>query len=391
MTRQKRVLLGLTAAAALTITACSSSGSNTSNTGGANTGGSNAGASGTAAATAAVAAARAVPKWTAPGPAIDPTKLRGKKVFVIPISESTYETQLEDAEKKAAALVGVTLTFYPNQGAVADWIKGMNTAIAQKPDLIFLESAPDPRQLGPQIQAAHAAHIPVIASHENDTSDSNPPSCIGCANLDAVVKAPFSQGGKLGADWAISDSGGKAHVLIVALNGLNAADAMLKGAKDEYAAQCPGCKVKVVNLALTDISNGAITAVSTALTQDPNIKYINPQFDLLIPGTLASMQVSNRASGIKVFSYNGTTPGLKEVATKSSPVAMDVAEPVEWTAYANMDQVFRLLAGMPAVPESNPLRIFDRTNIADAGGPPYQSGFGTEYATGWAALWGAQG
>ncbi|MCU1655741.1 MAG: ABC-type sugar transport system periplasmic component-like protein, partial [Pseudonocardiales bacterium] len=354
------------------------------------TGASSSGAAsgGTAAATKAVAAARGVPTWTAPGPPIDANKLKGKTIFVIPISESTYETQLEAAEKKAADLVGVTLKFYPNQGAVADWVKGMNAAIAAKPDLIFLESSPDPRQLSPQLQAAKAAGIPVYSSHENDISDSNPPSCVGCTNLDAVVKAPFSEGGKLAADWAINDSAGKADVLIVALQGLNAADAMLKGAKDEYATNCPKCKVKVVKLALTDISNGAITAVSTALSQDPSIKYINPQFDLLIPGTLASMQVSNRSSGIKVLSYNGTTPGLAEVANSKSAVAADVAEPVEWTAYANMDQGFRLLAGMAPVAESNPLRIFDKTNIAEAGGTPYQQGFGTAYATGWATLWG---
>jgi ribose transport system substrate-binding protein len=384
---QRKAVLGLTAAALFAVTSCSSSDSGGS---GPTSGGPTVAAgAGTAAATKAVAAARAVPTWVAPGPAIDPTKLKGKTIFVIPISESTYETQLENAEKKAAAMVGVTLKFYPNQGAVADWVKGMNAGIAAKPDAIFLESAPDPRQLAPQLEAAKAAHIPVFSSHENDITDSNPPSCIGCEHLDAVVKAPFSEGGKLAADWAISDSGGKADVLIVALQGLNAADSMLKGAQAEYKTNCPKCKVKIVKLALTDISNGAITAVSTALTQDPNIKYINPQFDLLIPGTLASMQVSNRSSGIKVLSYNGTTPGLAEVANSKSSVSADVAEPVEWTAYANMDQAFRLLAGMPPVAESNPLRIFDKTNISDAGSSPYQKGFGTAYATGWAKLWGA--
>ena len=386
MSFHRKAVLGASAiaVAALSLAACSSSGSK--GTGSTTTGGST--SAGTAAAAKAVAAARAVPTWVAPGPAIDISKLRGKTIFVIPISESTYETQLEAAEKKAADLVGVTLKFYPNQGAVADWVKGMNAGIAAKPDLIFLESAPDPRQLGPQLQAAKAAGIKVLASHENDVSDSNPPSCIGCANLDAVVKAPFSKGGKLSADWVINDSGGKADVVIVALQGLNAADSMLKGAQDEYAKNCPDCKVKVVKLALTEISNGAITAVSTALTGDPKVTYINPQFDLLIPGTMASMQVSNRSSGIKVIAYNGTTPGLAQVADTKSSMAADVAEPVEWTAYANMDQSFRLLAGMAPVEETNPLRIFDKTNITDAGPSPFQQGFGTEYATGWPKLWG---
>lgn len=371
------------AVAGLVLAACSSSG------GGGAHADQAAVTKGVAAAKTAVEAARQVPAWTAPGAAIDPTKLRGKKVFVIPISESSYETQLEKQEKVAAAKVGVKLTFYPNQGAVADWVKGMTTAIAQKPDLIFLESAPDPRQLGPQLQAAKKAGIPVVASHNWDTEDPNAPKCLGCEYLSGVVKGPFSEGGRLGADWVINDSKGTADVVIVTINGINAATEMTAAAKAEYKKNCPNCKVKVVSLALTDISNGAISAVTSALAADPKVDYLNSQFDLLIPGVLASMQVGNHGKGIKVFSYNGTTPGMEQVAKSGGPVEMDVAEPVGWTAFANLDQVFRVLAGMPAVQETNPLRIFDRTNISDAGGPPnYDGGFGTAYQTGFFRLWG---
>ena len=44
----------------------------------------------------------------------------------------------------------------------------MQAAIAQKPDLINLDTAPDPRGLQPQIAAAKAAGIPVIVTHFYD-------------------------------------------------------------------------------------------------------------------------------------------------------------------------------------------------------------------------------
>jgi ribose transport system substrate-binding protein len=344
---------------------------------------------GVTAAQEALDAAKQVPAWSAPGPEVDPALLKGKKVFVIPISSSDYETQLQAAEKVAADKAGVELSFYPNQGAVADWVKGMTTAVAQKPDLIFLESSPDPRQLVPQLEAAAKAGIPVVASHTWDTEEPDAPDCEACEHLTAVVKAPFSEGGRLGADWVIADSKGTANVLIVTIDGIRAAETMTAAAQAEYEANCPGCKVTVVSLALTDISNGAISAVTSALAKDADIDYVNAQFDLLLPGVQASMQVGNRSEGVKVFSFNGTAAGLEQVADPDSVVTMNVAEPLGWTAYANMDQIFRILAGMPPVPNSNPIRVFDKTNIDDAGGAPgFDQGFGTDYVTGFEQLWG---
>ena len=377
---------------ALAIAGCSTSSSGSSSSGTTSTGVSSAAVEqSVAAATSALQTDTAAPGWTAPGPAINPAKLRGKSIFVIPISKSGYETQLEASEKQAAAAAGVKLTFYPNQGDVAAWQQGMDTAIADKPNLIFLEAAPDPRQLQPQLAAAKKAGIPVLASHIWGTADPNPSACIGCTGVTAIVRGPFVQGGKAGADWVISNSGGHADVLIVSIDGINADTEMLNSALAEYKAQCPGCKVKVVSLTLTQISTGAITAVSTALTADPHIDYVNPMFDLLIPGTIASMQASNHVSGTKVFSFNGTSAGLADVANPNSPMAMDVAEPLAWTAYANMDQAFRLLAGMAPVNDYDPIRVFTKANIGQAGGPPnYSAGFGTAYTTGYFKLWGLQ-
>ena len=65
-----------------------------------------------------------------------------------------------------------------------------------------------------------------------------------------------------------------------------------------------------------------------------------------------------------------------------------MAEPDTWVGYANMDQAFRLLAGMPPVNEVTPIRIFDSSNISQAGGgPAYSGGYGTAYITGFFHLW----
>jgi ribose transport system substrate-binding protein len=344
-----------------------------------------------AAVTATVNKYLGVPAFTPPGPPVDVAKLRGKRVFVIPLEETPFTQAVEAGERAAAKATGVELTFYPNQGQVSQWVQGMQTAIAQKPALIILDTAPDPRQLQPQIAAAKAAGIPVLVTHFYDMTSPNPPACAGCAaGVTGIVKAPISLAGGVEADWIIAHSGGKANVLIVGLNGLLPAPGMVVAADAQFRKYCPGCKVTTTAINLNQLGTaGPFGQVSSALVQNPSINYVDPLFDASIPGTLAAIEAAGKASQIKVASYNGSSFALQDVASGTSPVVADVAEPDTWIGYANMDQAFRIMAGMPTVDETTPIRIFDSSNIAQAGGgPAYSSGYGTAYATGFLKLWG---
>ena len=333
----------------------------------------------------------AVPAFTAPGPPVDAGKLRGKRVFVIPIEETPFTQAVEAGERAAAAAAGVQLTFYPNQGQVSQWVQGMQTAIAERPSLIILDTAPDPRLLQPQIAAAKAAGIPVLVTHFYDVTMPSPPACAGCAaGVTAIVKAPISIAGAAEADWIIADSHGKANVLIVNLAGLLPVPGMVAAAQAQFRQYCPGCQVTVVSITLSQLSTaGAFSQVSSALVQDPHINYVDPLFDASIPGSLAAVDAAGLAAKIKMVSFNGSSFALQDVASGTSPVVADVAEPDTWVGYANMDQAFRLLAGMPPVNEVTPIRIFDSSNISQAGGgPAYSGGYGTAYITGFFHLWG---
>ena len=332
-----------------------------------------------------------VPVFTAPGPSVDVSKLRGKKVFVIPIEETPFTQAVEAGEKAAAKAAGVELTFYPNQGQVSQWVQGMQTAIAQKPALIILDTSPDPRQLQPQIAAAKAAGIPVLVTHFYDATSPQPPACVGCAaGVTAIVKAPISVAGGAEADWIIANSGGKANVLIVSLNGLLPVPGMVAAAQAQFKQYCPGCKVTTTAINISQLGTaGAFSQVSSALVQDPGINYVDPLFDASIPGTLASIEAAGKSSSIKMVSFNGSSFALQDVASGTNPLVADVAEPDSWVGYANMDQAFRVMTGMAPVVETTPIRIFDSANIAEAGGgPSYSGGYGNTYISGFFKLWG---
>src|SRR4029077_13239579 len=77
---------------------------------------------------------RAVPQFAPPGPAFDAkAKAGGKTLFVIPASSQVpFVATINDHIKRIAALAGVKVTTWQNQGQPSQWVQGMNAAIAQK-------------------------------------------------------------------------------------------------------------------------------------------------------------------------------------------------------------------------------------------------------------------
>src|SRR5690348_8337693 len=177
-----------------------------------------------------VKAYKAIPKFVTPGPPIDASKARGKKIFIIPESSSIpFINTIDQSIQSVAKLVGVKTVIYTNQAQPSQWAAGMNQGIAQKPDLIMLQGAPDPRVLQPQLAAAKKAGIPVLVTHFFEESDPLPP------NVTALVRVQFNHAARLEADYPIVDTGGKANVLIVTSNEVPIAKGMLNAMKQEFA------------------------------------------------------------------------------------------------------------------------------------------------------------
>jgi ribose transport system substrate-binding protein len=143
---------------------------------------------------------------------------------------------IDKSIQKVAKLAGVKTVVYTNQAQPSQWAAGMNQAIAQKPDLIMLQGAPDPRVLQPQLAAAKKAGIPVLVTHFFEESDPMP------KNVTALVRVQFNQAPRLEADYGIADTGGKANAVIVTSNEVPIAKGMMNAMKQEFAKCGSGCK-----------------------------------------------------------------------------------------------------------------------------------------------------
>lgn len=381
-TGRHRAVFGLVVLATLVLTACGSSPSSQ--------GSGTTSASDLTYAAAQVAASSSVPSFTAPGPAVDASKARGKRVFVIPLVPNPFNQAIEKTMKYLADQAGIKYTIYPNQGLVSQWVQAFNQAISQKPDLIILSTAPDPRELAPQLQQAKAAGIPVLVTHFYDQTSPPPPDCLACApGVTALETAPFYVAGKAEADWIINDSKGKGHVLIVSSKDILPSPPTVSVIEKEFTDHCGGCSFSEVSVPVSDWNTKVGSTVAAQLQAHPDIAYVDCLYDAMVQTAVPSVQLAGGAGKVKVVSYNGSTFALKFIQD-GNIMGMDVGEPTIWIGYAVMDQSFRILAGMPPVnDETTPIRVFDKTNVNDAGVPPAQAqGYGNAYVNGFNQLWG---
>lgn len=384
-------VLALATAVLLAGAACSTGATGGSTTPSGGSGSDGLSASATSALKAKVDKFRAVPSFTAPGPAIDVSSLRGKKkIFIVPETNNVFNNVNVAQMKSIATSAGITTTVYDNQGTSAQWVQGIQTAISQHVDLIILANAPDPRALQPQLAAAKAAGIPVVVTHFYDDSSVKPPACEGCAaGVTALETAPFNTAAELLADWVILRAKGNVDALIPIVGGVIPSPGMQSAIQHEFATYCPKCTYKFINIPLADFASSKLgTDIQASVSGDPKVNWIIDQLDSMEPATLTAINTAGRSGKINVVGYNGSTFAIKDVQS-GTPMVMDVGESAPWIGYATMDQAFRVLLGKPTVAESAPVRVFDSTNAAQAGNPPsLTEGYGDAYVDGFKQLWG---
>lgn len=342
-------------------------------------------AQGPAAANAVVKLYSRIPKFKAPGPAFDAKKLdRGKTLFSIPVdSQDQFVQILENDMAAVAKKVGIHFIDYSNDGNSATWVKGMQQAVAEHANLIDLLAGINPEQLTPEMEAAKSAGIPVVASDAYSLGQKADPL------LKGVVDVPYAEAGTVMADWVIQNSHGHADALVIESNDVVSSPKEAGAAVTAFRENCHACKVKVINVPVSDWASQTQTQVESALRADPTINYVIPVYDSQSEYIVPAISLAGDTGKVHIVSYDGTAFVLKYLQ-EHNDVVMDVGEDLKWIAWAIMDQEMRIMAGLkPVANEHTPLMIWTAKNIARAGNPPQQSeGYGNGFVKGYLKLWG---
>lgn len=375
--------IALFAIGSLAVVACGSDGSGSDGKAGSDT------SSAQATAQKAVDAAQQVPEFTLEAEKIDLAKVKGKTIFNIPLNSAIpFEVEVEDEMQKLATEHGVKWVEHPNQGTPTEWAAGISQAIQQKVDLIILSQGIDPKQVLPQLQAAKKAGIPVLVTHTYQDGQETPKAVADV--IAGVANAPFEDAGRLQSEYAIARDGCDIKPLIVNSPDIAPSEFVQKGLLGAISDLCPNVKPKVIDVNVTEWATKIQPEVQSALTQDPSINWVFTHYDsMTIPAT-AGIRAAGKTGQVGVTGFNGTTEVLKMV--DDGTVTADVGESTSWLAYASIDQGFRLLGAGPLIEDGivgTPLRLFDESNIAEAGSPPKPGkGYGDAYVEGYETLWG---
>lgn len=325
---------------------------------------------------------RALPKFEAPGEAFDAANcMKDKSIFSVPASSAVpFIKTIQSSMSKVAKDIGFNLKIWENQGQPTQWVQGFDYAINNKFNLIDLLAGADPRFLEPQVKAAEAAGLKVVASHLTGYEQPIPGGVTG------VVPIDYKRAGALLADWAIWKTDGKANAVVIGINDVLSTDSMMSGIKEEFA-KCSGCKFSYINVTIPEMATKTGTNVQGALSADPNVNYVIPIYDVLSQWVVPAITISGKTDKVKVATFNGTPFAIGMV--QEGKVEVDIGENLDWIGHAVVDAEMRLICGLPAVKDPKiPLLVFDKSNADTAGKPPQvNTGYGDAYIDGYRKLW----
>jgi ribose transport system substrate-binding protein len=328
--------------------------------------------------------AQAVPEFQPQGPAFSVAPLAGKKILSMPVS-----SQLKGCDDMArqvvdiAKSVGMTdSTYFQNDGGPAAWVQGMNQAINGGYDGVALVCGIDPASLAPQMAAAKAAGIQVVDMHLADASEPASDLIAGQTN------GEFNRAMAMGVAQSLVEANGNAvDALVITSNENPPSVGMEQTVKDEYARLCgDACGVESVNIPIPDYATKLSGAVSSALVANPDIKAVFMVFDAQTTFVISALKASR--TDAKTYAFGADEPALELMADPANPMGSDMGPSFPWMAYSGADQLFRVIAGEPAIAADKafaPYRMFTPENAGDATPPDY--GFGESYVQGYRDLW----
>ncbi len=286
-------------------------------------------------------------------PVTGAAKVKGDKILYVPISLQigVFQSTLASMQQ-AASHVGITVSGCDGKFGPAGAAACVNQALAEHVNAVVLDNIPVVL-IGQGLHQLEAAHIAVLEDQANPTPGNDQ---LAYLNLGGVTVIDSM------ADWIAADSGGKADALIIEQNDTPQQVAYVNNdLLPEFKKTCPACKTKVIAMA-TDQLHNLPTQVETALVQDPSVNYVVSEFDSNVPYVVQGLKNSPLAGKVKIAGALGDVSSLQRV--KSGQQAYDALASVEFGGWAYIDDVLRMLTGMPpATSISPPWRAFDASNV----------------------------
>lgn len=323
-------------------------------------------------------------KFVVPGPAIDPSSLKGKLIFTIPSSTSipfcdTVDRQMDEFAKR----LGMRHEVWQTQAQIGQWVQGFGTAFAHKADLINVACGLDPATVAPQIKEAVSKGIPVVAAHTYAHGQTT------VTDLTGIVWGAYIEAAKLETAWTILQTKGKGNILVITAPSTTSSPFIEKAIQEMFAKYCPNCTVRYAGVNAADWATKVGPTVQSAILAERKLDYIIPIYDGMVQFVMPAIITTGSSGKVKVASFNAT-PAVLDMMRSGEVVTFDPGEDTTWLAGAILDQDMRVLLKKPLVDYYVVgLRGFTKANAEAAGVPAkFGQGYGDAALKGYEALWG---
>jgi ribose transport system substrate-binding protein len=312
-------------------------------------------------------ASAAVAKWTAPvtsyelptTPIKELSKLKGKTIYYIPISQQVPEFAIV-AESLKAALSAAGMQLQICDGGANPSQTSACVSQAVKTGAAGVMTAAIPYELAQNtFETAKAQGLKIII--EDQLPESKFEETDSVAYQNGIQDAEMQQAD---AAWIAEDSGGDGNVLVNEVTDSPSSQGYIeKYGLPELGKLCSSCST-VTNKISTANTNLVAGTTSSALVANPETGYVWSEFDQFLEPTQAGVQQAGYADKVKGVSADALLSGLQMLASEQYLYA-DSACDFAYQGWATADQMIRMLLGMPTPEENVPVRLFTRENVKE--------------------------
>lgn len=324
-------------------------------------------------------------RFKAPGPPIDTSKLKGKKVMFVSLAQAVPAiAQDATATQEAGKAVGVRVSVFDTKGDVRLMQQAINQAVAQKFDAIVILGIPL-KVTATALAKAHKAGIPVVSELNNEPDATKPGQGAGSDVFGSTGPPRFGTG-QLLACKAVVDTQGKANVVIFGAKDLEPSQAEVDGIRD-ILTKCSGCKVTENSTPTAQWQTKLPGLAASEVRRNPNANYFLPLYDGMGIFVTSGVQQAGGTGRIKVASFNATPAALKLI-TGGKVFTADPGQPNSWMGWQGLDQAMRgMLKTKPGNPVV-PVRYFDKKNLQGLDVTDEDALFGGAFRSEFKKLWG---
>lgn len=214
---------------------------------------------------------------------------------------------------------------------------GLESAIQRKPDAIAITGIPS-AAVAPQLKAAAAAGIPVVTCAPGPEEPS-------AETYGAICSQTTGPDGENLAKWAIKDSGGEAHMVMLTISAFPSLQTTVDGMTDILDKHCPDCSSGVLDLTVDDLAGGQVSSKLVAYLQsNPKTNYVVFNFGDLEIGVPEALKAAGFEDKVKLIG-NGPGPQQFQALIDGGMDAAWVAYPAVYSGWEMVDAALRLADG----------------------------------------------